>query len=598
MTELHQTWDLDSIFPGGSDSPALERELAALQAEIPALEQRLRQQGVPNSPAAAAGLAALVDELQATGARLNEAGAFVHCLLAANTRDEKARQQSGRVAQIGAGHRTLYTLLNRALLLMPEEVWNAFLADARIAPIAFQITERRRLAAEALPTEQETLINQLSVNGYGGWNDLYSTMVGHMTVGFTDESGRTSRLSMGQAQNKWETSASRDARQRLFADWDALWQEQSPLCAGILGHLSGFRLAVYRARGWDSVLKEPLNRNRMSAATLEAMWGVIDANKQHLVAFLQRKARLLGLDALAWYDLWAPLGEEAPKLSYDEGAAFVVDNFRRFSPHLADFAQQALAKRWVEAENRPGKAAGAFSTAFPVHNQTRVFMTYEGNASTLAHELGHSYHSYVCTDLPPLAKYYGNMSVAETASTFAENIVSDAAIKAADDDAARISLLLERITGAVNYFMNIHSRFVFEQAFYAERRQGPVPAERCNQLMQEAQQQCYRGALASYDPRFWAWKQHFYNTGSPFYNFPYTFGYMFSAGVYRRALEEGPKFAPKYVELLRDTGRMTVEDLARRHLGADLTRPEFWQGAADLAVADVKEFLRLTESRV
>jgi oligoendopeptidase F len=111
--------------------------------------------------------------------------------------------------------------------------------------------------------------------------------------------------------------------------------------------------------------------------------------------------------------------------------------------------------------------------------------------------------------------------------------------------------------------------------------------------METAQKEAFGAGLASYHPHFWASKGHFYGTGVPLYNFPYTFGYLFSAGLYARAVAEGPSYAPKYDALLRDTGRMSTEDVAKTHLGVDLTQPKFWEDAVALVVADVEAFLRL-----
>src|SRR5690606_23733667 len=142
-------------------------------------------------------------------------------------------------------------------------------------------------------------------------------------------------------------------------------------------------------RKWDDVLQEPLEINRMSAETLGVMWDTISKSKDKVVQFLNRKAELLGLNRLAWYDLDATIGSFQAKLSYDEGAEFIVEQFRKFDPQLAEFAAKALENRWVEAEDRPGKRAGGFCTSFPESNQSRIFMTYSGtlgNVSTLAHE--------------------------------------------------------------------------------------------------------------------------------------------------------------------------------------------------------------------
>lgn len=227
-------------------------------------------------------------------------------------------------------------------------------------------------------------------------------------------------------------------------------------------------------------------------------------------------------------------------------------------------------------------------------------MTFSGstdNVSTLAHELGHAFHSSVLRDLPLLNQIYA-MNVAETASTFAELVVSDATIENADSEAEKIALLDEKVARGAVMMMNIHARYIFENNFYQEREKGFVSAERLSELMVEAQKEAYEDALDEYHPMFWAAKLHFYSTGVPFYNFPYTFGYFFSLGVYARALDSGEAFEEDYISLLRDTASMSTEDLAQKHLDVDLTTPDFWQDAIDLVHADIDEFLSITENYI
>jgi oligoendopeptidase F len=194
----------------------------------------------------------------------------------------------------------------------------------------------------------------------------------------------------------------------------------------------------------------------------------------------------------------------------------------------------------------------------------------------------------------PLNRNYA-MNVAETASTFAEMIVADASVKKAKSGEERLALLEDKVQRSVALLMNIHGRFLFETSFYEERKKGIVSTEKINQLMEAAQKEAYCDALGEYHPHFWASKLHFYITGVPFYNFPYTFGYLFSLGIYAKALEEGTAFEEKYIALLKDTGSMQVEDLAMKHLGVDLTKEDFWQKAVQLTVQDVEEFLEATK---
>jgi oligoendopeptidase F len=263
---------------------------------------------------------------------------------------------------------------------------------------------------------------------------------------------------------------------------------------------------------------------------------------------------------------------------------------------MATFSERAFAEGWIEVEDRQGKRPGGFCTSLPLSEQTRIFMTFSGtadNVSTLAHELGHAYHQHVMDDMPMLLQDYA-MNVAETASTLAEMIVMEATIQQATTKEEKISLLDQKIQNAVAFYMNIHARYLFETRFYALRKQGLVSSEQLDELMVEAQKEAYTDALSEYHKSFWASKLHFYITEVPFYNFPYTFGYLFSAGLYAYS-QTTTDFEEKYIALLRDTGNMSVEQLAMKHLQVDVTTPAFWRDAVAYTVKDVELFLELTK---
>ena len=297
-----------------------------------------------------------------------------------------------------------------------------------------------------------------------------------------------------------------------------------------------------------------------------------------------------------WQDKDAPiiLGDlEEKTYSFDQAAAFILENFRKFSPKMADFAQMAFEKSWIEAEDRPGKRPGGNCTELPETQESRIFMTF-GNSinvvATLAHELGHAFHSSVMWDLPSLNREYA-MNVAETASTFAELIVADATLKEAKSDVEKINLLDTKLQNAIAMFMNIHARFIFENNFYQARQIGLVAEEDITELMLAAQKESYKDSLGSYHPHFWASKLLFFFDYVPFYNFPYTFGYLFSMGIYAYANQQGSSFEDQYIALLRDTASMTSEELAKKHLNVDLTKPDFWQAVIDQVLKDVEQFM-------
>ena len=105
----------------------------------------------------------------------------------------------------------------------------------------------------------------------------------------------------------------------------------------------------------------------------------------------------------------------------------------------------------------------------------------------------------------------------------------------------------------------------------------------------------YCQALDIWHPTFWLSKGHFHGTYVPFYNFPYTFGFLFANGIYAKARENQESFEESYIELLRHTGSMTTETLAERFLAADLAQSHFWQSAIAAATAEIGEFLELSE---
>ncbi|MCC2252054.1 MAG: M3 family oligoendopeptidase [Bacillota bacterium] len=590
---LHPTWDLDVIFPGGSDSKAFHTYLQSTQEEMKNLFNTVSYFSPKKRDGDKETLVLLIKQLEATMKKVREAFAFISCLSAQNLKDEKANLLVSRRHEIKAEMDTIQTTFEQKLVDIPDIVWDQLVKSEDLVDVAYVLEEFRNHANEQLVRDQEVLINDLAIDGYHAWGQMYDVIIGNMSVDMVED-GETKSYSIGQATNKL-THPNRSYRKQVFQQLDKAWKNNASLFGQTLNHLAGFRLQTYKHRNWNEVLQEPLALNRMRKETLDAMWTAIKKYKHPFVEYLMNKAKLLGLNKLSIYDVGAPVNKVVKTSSFEEGADFIVEHFNQFSPQMADFAKMAFENRWIEAEDRPNKRPGGFCTSFPDSKQTRIFMTYSGtssNIATLAHELGHAYHQHVMNDVNGLNQRYA-MNVAETASTFAEMVVADASVKSARSIAEKKSLLEDKIQRSIAFFMNIHSRFIFERRFYEERKQGLVPVKRLNDLMIEAQKEAYCDALSEYDPNFWASKLHFHITRVPFYNFPYTFGYLFSLGIYAKAQENEDSFEDAYISLLRDTGRMNVEDLAKKHLDTDLTKPEFWEAAIQLCVNDVDEYLSL-----
>lgn len=552
-------WELDSIYTD-----------ATFQRDLSRAKKLLEGSGE---------LKSAILQMQEGAMILKELDSFSSCLVAQNPADQSAQAKSSEVSQLEADYQgTLFSLGNR-LAALDDRAFASLLKELK--EIAFFINEIRELAQKKGGKQQEEIINALSADGYHSFWSLYQTLTGKIKVG---ERG----LSVGQAHNLLGDGARR-IRLNAFKDWTSAWKEQADIISQILNSLAGFRLKVYAARGWEDVLFEPLFLNRMEPATFDAMWSAIERAKPAFIRYLKYKASKLGLEKLSWVDVEAPLAP-VQNISFEEGCKIVIEQFEKFHPKMARFAEKALKNQWVEAEDRPGKAAGGFCVSFPKSHQSRIFMTYKGsptNVATLAHELGHAYHN-LCVEHLPYFHQQAQMNVAETASTFAEMVVIDQTIAAAKTAEEKEQLLDDKLQRSIAYFMNLHARLIFERAFYSERRKGFVSAERLCELMVAAQKEAYGDALADWDPYFWASKLHFYYTYFPFYNFPYTFGYLMSNGLYAMAKKGG--FGEKLDAFLGDTAQMSAEDLAQKHLGVDLRKPDFWRSSLDVLVQDVESF--------
>ncbi|MEN2448681.1 M3 family metallopeptidase, partial [Bacillus sp. JR_15] len=439
LTTLQETWDLDAFFKGGSASPEFKTYLQHIQQLLDELRQKVDAFSKEDTHIESK-LTSVLDTYETTYKKLSQAGSFVSCLQSQNTKDMKAGSLRGTIAKLEADLGTILALFDQALAAISPGKWEDLMNSEAFSDVRYILNERRERVKDQLPVEQETLIQKLAVDGYHAWDELYSSLVNKITIPF-EQHGETQMISVGQAENAMDDS-DREVRKAVYHNLEHAWTQDEHLFASTLNHLAGFRLQVYEARGWDHILKEPLEICRMKQETLDAMWSVIDENKQPFIDYLHRKADMLGVDKLSWFDVGAPIGSETKIYPYQEAAAFIVKHFAGFGEELAAFTEKAFNERWVEAEDRPNKRVGGFCTNFPDSGESRIFMTFSGspsNVATLAHELGHSFHQEVMQDVRILNRKYA-MNVAETASTFAEMIVADASLKEAANEEERLSL--------------------------------------------------------------------------------------------------------------------------------------------------------------
>lgn len=249
----------------------------------------------------------------------------------------------------------------------------------------------------------------------------------------------------------------------------------------------------------------------------------------------------------------------------------------------------------VQHETTCGVRHNRYCTGFSKSRTPRVYLSdYNGGSQlllTLAHELGHAFHSWQMRDLPQAQLNYP-MNLAETASIFFETVVGNKLLSMASSDTERFAMLWGDAESAGAFLLNLPARFRFEEELNKRRATGTLSKEEIDEMMVGSWRRYYGDALSDLQDvgSFSQSKLHFYITGISFYNWPYTFGYLFAMGVYAE-YERGShvSFAQLYRELLCDTGRMDAEEVVKKHLGGRIDEVEFWKRAISIAEGKVAE---------
>ena len=595
-TNYRHVWDLDKLFSDGSESIQFRKHIKHLEIKVYELEKKLNFFSTPREINDSFKVSELIDYIAGIRINLSQANSFITCLLGQNSKDLNATTLRGKTSSINARFESALKRMQSILVNTNQHLWEDLLTTKVLNKNKFILNEWRKKAELHFSDEEEKLVSDLMIDGYHAWGQLYNSLISSIRVNVHID-GEKKELSVGQAINL-RSHPDEEVRKESHNVLQDMWKEKEELFAKILNHIAGFRLQVYKKRGVENVLTEPLIENRLKEQTLNAMWTAVNKYKKTFTNYLIHKAKMNGNEKMHSYNFWAPVTNSNLKIEYDDAVDFILEHFCQFGTELESFTRQAFNNGWVEVEDRPNKSTAAFCAGFPLSGESRVLMTYGDritNVLTLAHELGHAFHNHAMKHVDGLNRYYP-LSIAETASTFSEMIILDAAIENAESTNEKLLLLDEKIKRSVMNFINIQSRFVFEKNFYEERKTGFVSSSRLNKLMEEALNECYEGSLDNVPIHSWVWTPHYYITKSPFYNFPYTFGYLFSISIYAKSKEKGKEFEKDYLELLRDSGSMSTEDLVMKHLEEDITSEDFWEKGIYLCVKDAEEFINLTSS--
>ncbi|MGG2406872.1 M3 family oligoendopeptidase [Aeromonas veronii] len=593
-----QQWNNDHIYPG-LDSPEQEADMRAARHALEELASYMAGlDGVRDDDAA---LLDFLREVRLRARDIRHIGWNVAILAACrgsqDAQDPQAKQLASRARALNADLFKTLAPVEDLMLALPEEKFAALMSDPLLGEEAYRLRHERRLQAQRLPVEAEQLVIGLGTDGLHAWGNLYNDLVGKIRLTID---GR--EMGLAEASNLL-SSPIRALRLEAFDAISAGWEGEQETVAAILNALNGWRLELARQRGKTRVLDAldlSCHQSHIERATLDALisetWRARGLGQRALELMAER----LGLDDLGPEDLFAPPPASSSRdIPFDEAIELIADAFSRFDPEMGAFARMMAEKGWIDAAPTPNRRTGAYCTKFAEPVEPRVFVTYAGtmdNVITLAHELGHAWHNWVIRDLPMSQRSYP-MTLAETASIFAETLVRSALLEQAQSPEEQLAIAWAEADGAATFLVNIPARFDFERALVAERAQGYVSAERLKALTDEAWGRWYEGSLTRYHPMFWAAKAHFSIAGLGFYNYPYLFGYLFSLGVYQQLMSRKAAgeagVAEAYRALLRDTGRMSAEELVAKHLGQDIREAAFWQGSLAHVAQAVERFAQL-----
>ena len=493
----------------------------------------------------------------------------------------------------------LYTQLTEVDTLFRQWLKNAsqlpevIQANPFLKEHEFLLSEIVQKAKYMLDEKTELLISKLRQNGSTSWGRLQSLLTSTVAVKWND-----SEITLSEVRNLAYDASQEVRKNAYFAELKAYESIEKPI-AFSLNAIKGEVNTLSELRGFTSPLDQALQSSRLSQETLDTLLEVMREYLPVFRQYLRRKGQLLGhQNGLPFYDLFAPLGKSSKVYTVEEANAYILKNFSTFSPRLAAMAKRAFEEQWIDYLPRKGKVGGAFCSNMAAIKQSRVLTNFDGafgDIITIAHELGHAYHGEAIFGESILNTHY-TMPVAETASTFCETIVNQAAMKDSTSVDEQIALLESSLQDSTQVIVDILSRFIFEKAVFDGRRTTVFDEKELKNMMIQAQLEAYGDGL---DPNYlhpymWVNKGHYYRGGLSFYNFPYAYGLLFAKGLYSQYLTDPVAFVPMYDKLLASTGKMSCEDVAKI-AGIDVRKKEFWVASLELLKKDVERFLELTK---
>ncbi len=575
---MSNNWNLDALYLGFED-PNFKQDLASLKTTLEKLEAY-------SNDLANINLGLVLETYETLTSYLRKLNAYTALVLSVDTANVEANKQANILANLGSSASKPMAILNKYIAKHHYDLERY----PELSHYEYYVSNITKQAKYLLSDDVEEVIAKFNISGGDGYENLQSYLTSTLEVEYNGEV-----VTLPQIRN---LAYSSDAKVRKDA-YEAELKAYSKIDKAVAFALNNIKAQVnteVKLRNYDSALDMTLKQSKMSKATLDAMMNSIKTSLPKFHEYLQVKANLLGYsNGLPWYELFAPIGSYNKTFTVDESKTILVDNFKTFSPDLASLVERAYDENWIDFYPKKGKVGGAFCYNLGFIKQSRILTNYDGSLSdvvTLAHELGHAYHGLHIENHAPLNRSY-SMPVAETASTFNENIIMNSIIKTSTSE-EKISLIESQLQDLTQIICDIYSRYTFETNVFAKREDSFMFENELSEMMLEAQKEAYGLGLdhSLLHPYMWVNKGHYYSSSLSFYNFPYAFGGLFARGLYAKYQANPDTFVENYQQLLHAT---TVEDVeaVASYCDIDLTTQAFWDDALAQVSDLIDEFITL-----
>lgn len=580
-------WDLSSLYLG-FDDPVLqqdEHKLDNLIIEVQKLISNLEK----NNPEQ---LISILDLYIQTNTLASKLFSFASLSTATDVSNSTANNYLAKM------HRKMIQLTQSNVQFEQEvaaiEDINQFITGyPLLEEHVFYLQEIKQQSLHLLSDKEEILAASLRQSGSVLWNRLWNTITSTLKIPF-----RGVDYSLPALRNFSHDDNADIRKEAYFAEQNA-YKEIDKVAAFCMNAIKNEVITISKLRKYDSPLDRTLKEARLNQDVLDALLSAIRDSLPDFAKYLKHKATLLGhKNGLPFYDLFAPIGSTAKEYSIPEAEQFILTHFQSYSNALFELAKKAFDNNWIDYTPRLNKRGGAFCAKIFGINESRILTNFSGSIGdviTMAHELGHAYHNEQVFKESILNSSY-SASIAETASVLAETIVKKAAIEETESVSEKIAILEQELQDSTQVIVDIYSRFLFEDSVFSRAENEFLDENLLYEAMQEAQKKSYLDGLdPNYlHPAMWINKPHYYSSGLSYYNFPYAFGLLFSKGIYALYKERGSEFTNEIDNLLQQTGKMNIFDVAQS-IGIDISKKDFWESSLKIIIEDIHNFINLTK---